>query len=251
AQQRVSVEICQQMADYLLLGEARGAVNAPALTPEQLAVLRPWLLLGRRCGLLLAQTAGAPIARVEIAYVGDLALRPTDAVRLEVVAGLLQPSLDGPVNAVNAALLASERGLKLLEQRAEKSQDYAALLRIEVTTASGARHSAAGTVFRGRPRLVEFDGYGVDFEPRGELLLTRHKDAPGVLGQVATFLGTHGINIGALHMGAPEEAGSGVIANLGEALALYQVSRALSNDELAALGKLAPIVQVLGITLDR
>ena len=63
AQQRVSVEICQQMADYLQTGEARGAVNAPALTPEQLTVLRPWLLLARRCGLLLAQTAGAPIAR--------------------------------------------------------------------------------------------------------------------------------------------------------------------------------------------
>src|SRR6185436_9265008 len=204
AQQRVSVEICQQMADYLQTGEARGAVNAPALTPEQLAVLRPWLLLARRCGLLLAQTAAAPVTRVEICYAGDLALRPTDAVRLEVVAGLLAPSLDGPVNAVNAALLAGERGLKVLETREEKGSEYAALLRVEVTTASGGRHSAAGAVFRGRPRLVEFDSYGVDFVPEGELLLTRHRDEPGVLGQVATFLGTKGINIGALHMGAPD-----------------------------------------------
>jgi D-3-phosphoglycerate dehydrogenase / 2-oxoglutarate reductase len=250
AQKRVSVEICQQMADYLLLGEARGAVNAPALSPEQLAVLRPWLLLARRCGLLLAQTAGAPVARVEIGYFGELALRPTDAVRLEIVAGLLQPSLDGPVNAVNAALIAAERGLRVLEQKGEGASEYTALLRLQVTTSSGVSHAVAGTVFRGQPRLVEFDGYGVDLVPHGDLLLTRHRDAPGVLGQVATFLGSHGINIGALHMGAPEDAGAGVIANLGEALALYQVSRALAPEELSALSTLRPIVQVIGISLD-
>lgn len=250
AQKRVSVEICQQMADYLLRGEARGAVNAPALSPEQLSVLRPWLLLGRRCGLLLAQIAGAPIARVEIGYVGDLALRPTDAVRLEVAAGLIAPSLDGPVNAVNAALLASERGLKLLETRQEKGSEYASLLRVEVTTSSGTRHAAAGTVFRGRPRLVEFDGYGVDLVPQGELLLTRHQDLPGVLGRVATFLGGLGINIGALHMGAPEEVGGGAVHTLGEALALYQVSRALTEDELAALRKLPLIVAALPLSFE-
>jgi D-3-phosphoglycerate dehydrogenase len=256
AQQRVSVEICQQMADYLQTGEARGAVNAPALTPEQLAVLRPWLLLARRCGLLLAQTAAAPVARAEIVYAGDLALRPTDAVRLEVVAGLLAPSLDGPVNAVNAALLAGERGLRVLETREEKGSEYAALLRVEVTTAAGGRHSAAGAVFRGRPRLVEFDGYGVDFVPEGELLLTRHRDEPGVLGQVATFLGAKGINIGALHMGAPDAlaAGAGAaVAAAGskrEALALYQVSRALTASELDALRTLQPIAGALGVSLE-
>jgi len=250
AQQRVSVEICQQMADYLQHGEARGAVNAPALTPDQLAVLRPWLLLARRCGLLLSQTAGAPIARVEIGYVGELSLRPTDAVRLEVVAGVLAPSLDGPVNTVNAALLAAERGLKLLETREEKGSEYAALLTVEVTTSAGGRHSAAGTVSHGRPRLVQFDGYGVDFVPQGELLLTRHRDEPGVLGQVATFLGEKGINIGALHMGAPEDAGGGVITNLGEALALYSISRALTVSELNALRTLPAIATALGVSLE-
>jgi D-3-phosphoglycerate dehydrogenase len=250
AQKRVSVEICQQMADYLLHGEARGAVNAPALTPEQLAVLRPWLLLARRCGLLIAQAAGAPIARVEVDYVGDLALRPTEAVRLEIVAGLLAPSLEGPVNAVNAALLAGERGLKLLEQREETGSEYTALLRIEATSATGARHSAAGTVSHGRPRLVEFEGFGIDLVPQGELLLTRHRDEPGVLGQVATFLGSLGVNIGALHMGAPEAGARGVISDLGQALAIYQVNRALTADELAALRELRPIAHAQGLSLD-
>jgi D-3-phosphoglycerate dehydrogenase len=243
AQKRVSVEIAQQMADYLLAGEARGAVNAPALTPDQLAVLRPWLSLARRCGLLLAQTAGAPIARVELGYVGQLALRPTDAVKLEAVAGLLQPSLDGPVNAVNAGLLASERGLKVLEQKEEQGSEYTALLKLAITTASGGTHSAAGTVFRGEPRLVLFDGFGVDFVPRGELLLTRHTDAPGVLAQVAGYLGGRGINIGGLHMGAPQPGET-------RALALYGISRALTDTELEDLATLPPIAVAQSLSLE-
>jgi D-3-phosphoglycerate dehydrogenase len=243
AQKRVSVEIAQQMADYLLQGEARGAVNAPALTPDQLAVLRPWLALARRCGLLLAQTAVTPIARVEIGYVGNLALRPTDAVKLEVVAGLLQPSLDGPVNAVNAGLLAAERGLKVLEEKEEQGSEYTALLRLAVTTASGGTHSAAGTVFRGEPRLVLFDGFGVDFVPKGELLLTRHTDAPGVLAQVAGYLGGRNINIGGLHMGAPPAGDT-------RALALYGISRALTDTELQDLETMPPIAVAQSLSLD-
>ncbi|MHC5210607.1 MAG: phosphoglycerate dehydrogenase [Planctomycetota bacterium] len=243
AQKRVSLEIAQQMADYLLKGEARSAVNAPALTPDQLAVLRPWLSLGRRCGLLLAQTAGEPIARVEIDYVGNLALRPTDAVKLEVIAGLLQPSLDGPVNAVNAGLLATERGLKVLEEKEEQGSEYAALLKIVITTASGSTHSAAGTVFRGEPRLVLFDGFGVDFVPKGDFLLTRHTDAPGVLAQVAGYLGGRNINIAGLHMGAPPEGRR-------RALALYGISRALTDTELEDLALLPPIAVAQSLSLD-
>jgi len=243
AQKRVSVEICQQLIDFLQRGEARGAVNAPLLSPEALEVLRPYITLGQRCGLLLAQEAGPAPGAVRIRYCGDLAQRPVDAVRLAVLAGLLAPSLDGPVNVVNAGLLAAERGMTVLEERELAGSGYASLLRVSVTAADGSEHTVAGTAFRGQPRLVEFAGFGVDFVPQGELLLTRHRDAPGVLGLVASWLGARGINIGGLHMGAP---GSG----RGEhALALYQISRPLGADELGELRKLAPIVSAQGLSL--
>ncbi len=242
ATQRVSVEIAQQMVDWLLHGEARGAVNAPALSPDQLAVLRPWLSLARRGGLLLAQMAGAPIARVELGYVGELSRRPTVALRTEALAGLLAPSLDGPVNAVNAPLLAAERGLKVLEESEESGSEFTSLLKISVTTADGRTHWLAGTVFRGQPRLVLCDGFGVDLVPQGQMLLTRHQDAPGVLGQVASYLGRIGVNIGGLHMGSPEQGGA-------QALALYVISRALTADELAELTRLPPIAQALSLEL--
>ncbi len=262
AQKRVSVEICQQLIDFLQRGEARGAVNAPLLSPEALAVLRPYITLGQRCGLLLGLTAGPAAGAVRIRYCGDLAQRPVDAVRLAVLSGLLTPALDGPVNVVNAGLLAAERGLSVVEEREPAGSEYASLLRVSVTAADGSEHAVAGTAFRGQPRLVEFAGFGVDFVPQGELLLTRHRDAPGVLGLVASWLGTHGINIGGLHMGAPRSApdgvrpastspatGTGQGNRPGEALALYQLDRALGPDELDELTRLPPIVSARGLSL--
>ena len=71
-----------------------------------------------------------------------------------------------------------------------------------------------------------------------------------------TFLGAKGINIGALHMGAPDAlaagAGAAVVAagSKHEALALYQVSRALTASELDALRTLQPIAGALGVSLE-
>ncbi len=224
AQLRVSVEIAEQMRDYLLHGEARCALNAPTIAAEHLVKLRPWLALARRCGLILAQTADDPLVRAEITYVGELNDQDTDPLRIGVMAGLLAPALDGPVNVVNAPLLAKERGLAVLEEHDPTGVEFTSLLRVVATTAAGVKHRVAGTVFRGQPRLVRFGGFFVDFVPQGEMLMTRHSNAPGVLGLVATYLGQRGVNIGGLHMGnAADEQQL--------ALALYQLDRPLTSDE--------------------
>ena len=242
AQQRVSTEIAKQMADYLLHDEARCAVNAATVSSELLNVLRPYLSLARRSGLLLAQVADSPVTRVEISYSGELLERPLDPLRVAALTGLLAPALDGPVNAVNAEALAAERGLQVLEERTAESGDYASLLKLRVFTQDGAKHSLAGTLFRGEARLVRFEGFGIDVLPDGHMLLTRHHDAPGVLGQVTTLLGAAGVNIGGLHMCAPRHEGD-------TALALYELDRPLAKNELDALMVLEPLVEARPITL--
>jgi D-3-phosphoglycerate dehydrogenase len=243
AQQRVSTEIARQMADYLLRDEARCAVNAPSVAPEELALLRPWMTFARRGGLMLAQVADTPVVRVEIAYRGELSDMGTDPVRTEAVAGVLSPSMDGPVNAVNAAALAEERGLAVLEERHDSTgMASAATLELRATTQDGTQHTVTGTVQDGQPRLTAFDGYRVDFVPAGPLLLTRHNDEPGVLAQVATTLGDAGVNIGGLHMSARRN-------DTTSALALYELSRPLESAELASLEALAKIVAARTVEL--
>ncbi len=241
AQVRVSTEIAKQMADYLLHDEGRCSVNAPSVSPEDLATLRPYMALGERAGLMLAQVANDPIVRVEVSYRGDLAERNTNPVKLAVLAGILSPALETPVNAVNAEMVAAERGLQLLEENSREPTDFTSLLKLHVLTKSGNEHSLAGTVYRGRPRLVRFEGFGVDFVPEGCLLLTRHHDAPGVLGTVATWLGTQGVNIGGLQMASSENGDA--------AMALYGINRPLTVDELSELSAQPRIISSRTLSL--
>src|SRR4030042_240669 len=53
AQENVSIAIAQQIVDYLTLGEARNAVNMPAVSPDILPFLRPYLRLGEQLGSFL------------------------------------------------------------------------------------------------------------------------------------------------------------------------------------------------------
>jgi D-3-phosphoglycerate dehydrogenase len=244
AQQRVSTEIAQQMIDFLLHGEARCAVNAPTVSAEEMAVLRPYTQLARRAALMLSQTSEGPIQRVEIIYRGELARQATAPVRLAVISGLLAPSLDGPVNDVNAEALATERCLHVLEEHDLSSDLVGTSIEIRGATTDGKTHSVAGTVFAGQPRLTQFEGFGVDFVPQGNLLLTQHSDAPGVLGQLATWLGDREINIGGLHMGAPREDTSS-----DSALALFALTRPLEKEELVALTDLSCIISARSIVL--
>jgi len=242
AQERVATEIARQMVAYLVRDEAHNALNAPALAADALAALRPWITLARRCGSLLGQVAGSPPARVDIVYGGQLLGHDTEAIRRAVVAGLLSPSLDAPVNVVNAPLVAEERGVEIFERRDEHPERYADVLRLEVTGADGSRTRVAGAVYRGQPRLLTLDGFGLDAVPEGEMLLTEHHDRPGVLGLVASWLGERGVNIEALHMGAP-------LPGRDLALALYQLGRALDDVEVTELEGLPPIVRAQAIHL--
>ena len=243
AQKRVSTEIAQQMADYLLRDEARCALNAPAVPSEEMALLRPYVSLARRLGLMLAQVADKPLQRLEIEYIGRVAEMGTGPLRVAAIAGVLAPSLDGPVNAVNAEMLAAERGLKVLEaHEPDGRSDFASLLKIHAYEADDTVHMAAGSVFRGEPRLAVFEGFVVDFAPRGHLLMTRHDDSPGVLGQVATWLGDRGVNIGGMHMAPSRKADE-------PALALFRVDRALTAEEEKSLTEIPAIRRASSLTL--
>jgi D-3-phosphoglycerate dehydrogenase len=65
----------------------------------------------------------------------------------------------------------------------------------------------SGTVLRDKPYIVDVDGYWVTFEPAGSLLLTFHRDRPGMIGRVGTLLGAADVNISSMQVGrlAPRE----------------------------------------------
>ena len=66
----------------------------------------------------------------------------------------------------------------------------------------GERHSAAGTVLGHKHgRMVQLDDYVLDAIPEGPMIITFHRDEPGVVGQIGTVIGSAGCNISRMQIG--------------------------------------------------
>jgi hypothetical protein len=58
-----------------------------------------------------------------------------------------------------------------------------------------------GSVLQGEPYIVGINEHWVDFPATGNLLLSFHRDRPGIIGRVGTILGQSDINISFMHVG--------------------------------------------------
>ncbi len=240
AQVAAGVAIARQVADLLETGESVNAVNLPRIAPEILHHLRPYLHLGRRLGRLLAALAPSPLQGVEVSLCGRAAELDPHPVALEVLVGLLERQLSLPVNRVNAAVLARRQGIGLSESRVADSGEYIALLRVAGRYAEGAT-TLAGTLLSDRyPRLVRIDEYEIETVLAGTLLITRHKDQPGVVGSLGTLLGEDHVNISRMQVGG---------AGDDEAMAVIAISAKLGPERLAQIERIPAIRKVYQVDL--
>jgi D-3-phosphoglycerate dehydrogenase len=82
---------------------------------------------------------------------------------------------------------------------------------IKLHTSDGERW-AEGTVFEpNSPRLVSVRGVPVEAPLAGTLLIIENNDQPGVIGEVGTILGSHGVNIANFALGRNESGAIGVV----------------------------------------
>jgi D-3-phosphoglycerate dehydrogenase / 2-oxoglutarate reductase len=210
AQEQVGTLIAQQVRDYLAEGLIRNAVNMPALSGEQYKRLRPYLDLGERLGMLVAQAAPSPtFTQIRIRYAGEPAELGSHVVRSAVLVGAMNFALEQKVNMVNAAQAATARGLTVEETTRPKSvdgQERGFPNTVEVSIkAAGKDLTVEGTVGQdGTPRILLIDGIKLETPLECTLLLTRNRDVPGVIGQVGTTLGNLGVNIATFALGRRE-----------------------------------------------
>jgi D-3-phosphoglycerate dehydrogenase len=190
-----------------LAGETpRYAVNAPFVAPESWAVIAPYLTLARQMAALAMQLILEPVRSYDVEYCGELAEVDTQPIRLAVLQGLLSANSAERITPVNAPLIARERGMRISERSCHESESYAGLLVLKVHTADSVREFR-GSVLRGEPYIVQADGYWVNFVAGGNLLITYHRDRPGMIGTVGTVLGKADVNISGMYVGrlAPRE----------------------------------------------
>ena len=201
AQERVGLEMAQQVLIALRGLTPTYAVNAPGAGPAMAPRLRPYVELGRRLAILARQMVVDPFDAISLTYAGEIASGECAPIRTAALAGILEAVTDQRVNAVNADVVARERGLTVREERTPSSDPWASVVEVAIGTARGAAIlQLSGSTAHGRPHLVRIDDFAIDAELAGRIIVTRHQDRPGIVGSVGSLLADAGVNISSLEL---------------------------------------------------
>jgi D-3-phosphoglycerate dehydrogenase len=241
AQERVAVDVAEQILDVLNGEPARWAVNAPMIDPETYTYLAPYVPVAQKAAALAVQLTQAQLGDVEVDYAGDIAQHDLTPLKAAVVSGLLAKITEEHVNVVNADLIAERRGLRVTQMTSPSHDIYANV--ITVTLGSGKETTrVSGTVAHDGAHIISIDGYWVDVPPsEGYLLLCENKDRPGMIGAVGTLMGEMGVNISYMNVGRHEKSGVALmVLALDDPLDADQLER-VSNVEGIISARLAQL----------
>jgi D-3-phosphoglycerate dehydrogenase len=241
AQEAIGIQLARQVREFLKLGVVQNAVNVASLTHEEYVQLSPFIDLAGRLGSFLSQAAPRNIESIHLSYSGGLAEGKTDLIRNAAIAGLLSQSEH--VNRINAATIAQERGIRIVEEKKESIRGGAAsVLSITLHDSTGSTKGSATVLHGDHPRLLAFDGMDIEAPLDGSLLVCRNLDVPGVIGNIGTVLGQQGVNIANFALGRERNRERDSAEPL-KALSVVQVDEPVGSHVLEALAKIPNLLQ--------
>jgi len=249
AQEAVGVQIAQQVKEYLKHGVIQNAVNVPSVSAEEYSAMQPYIVLAERMGAFLAQVSEGSLEEISIRYSGHIAEWKTELIRNAAIEGILNQAIEEKANLVNAATIARDRGLRVLEAHKAKASSGGAgsVLSILLKTASQ-EHMVKGAVLHGEaPRLLHVDGIDVEAPLERNLIYLRNRDVPGVIGKVGTILGEESINIADFSLG--RRAAEKDCDHPREAIAVVHVDGAVPDVVLTRLRGIAAVETAKAVRL--
>ncbi|HTR44208.1 MAG TPA: phosphoglycerate dehydrogenase [Thermodesulfovibrionales bacterium] len=241
AQENVAIAVAEQVADYLVNGVIRNAVNFPSVPSEQISRLKPYLTLAETLGAFATQVFEGAVTEITIEYRGEASELNTAPVTIALLKGFLTPILEETVNFVNAPIIAKERGIEVREMKSAEAGDYQSAIILRVKS-DGKENFLVGTLLSRRdPRIVKINNFPVEIFPEGTMLFIYNNDKPGVIGNIGSFLGKCGINIARMHFGR-ETAG-------GMAISVVSIDAPITQEQLGEMKKLPNILSLKVVNL--
>jgi D-3-phosphoglycerate dehydrogenase len=205
AQQAVSVVAAESVLMYLRGEGIRGAVNAGGLRVDLDPLQTRFVDLSRRMAQLISPMCTRGIADVTIELVGKPIHAASGTIERTILVNLLKGHLDVPLNIINVAGVARQRGITL---RAVTLDEAASGLQLSLvikgppgsvdggTDPQDHTRRIVGRVMDDlRPRVTEINGYHMDMVPAGTMLLLQNEDRPGMIGLVGTEMANANVNI--------------------------------------------------------
>ncbi|PRO66976.1 phosphoglycerate dehydrogenase [Alkalicoccus urumqiensis] len=241
AQQNVAESVSQEVLDYLQGNPAPHALNLPYLDQDAFEKFSPFTSLTKTLGAIASQLFKEPAGQVEISYAGEISHQETGLFSRSLLAGFFRHRIDDYVNEVNAGVIAKERDVEVSEKHESESKGYANFVKVKVTGESSSLEVHGTYSSEIGPRVVQINGFQLDFSPAKHTFYVRHHDRPGVIGKVGQLLGTHGVNIATMQVGRKEEGG--------EAIMLLSTDKECGDDVLQAFSEIDEIAHVTSIEL--
>lgn len=200
SQEQIALQAAQAALEASRGSSYPNALNLPVKETEIPKNVRAYLELTQKLGFFCAQANKGAITSVELSVEGEISQYANSLITFALV-GALKPSLDDGINYVNAQFLTKERGIETHIKTKETSSAYKNLVTITLVTAQESL-SVSGTVFdENIIKLTNVNGFAIDIEPKGKMILFKNTDVPGVIGNVGNTLAKHNINISDFRLG--------------------------------------------------
>jgi len=239
SQQNIAIQAAENAIQAAKNIAYPNALNLPIKESELPDFLRPYLELIQKMGHLAAQVTRSNIKSIKITTRGEVS-DYIDSLTTFATVGILTESLGAKVNYVNAEFVAEDRNIKILKEKAVNTSGLNNKVTIKLVTDSG-EFSISGTVFGEQAqRIINIDGYELDLEPKGSLILFRNTDVPGVIGEVGRIVSENGFNIADFRLGRD---------NKSHALAIVNIDGNINKKVLEELSNLEACISVTHVNI--
>ena len=237
AQEMASITTAKDVIAVLENQSPKNAVNMPVIAPEIMEKLSPFLKLCEGMGRFAIQLVEGRVEEIGIVYCGKLrGMKELGLLTNTVLKSVLSPILLNTINVINSAIVARDRGIKVAQGEREDSEEFSSMILLTIKTDSESIE-LKGVLFGDiQPRIIGIDGYPVDIAPAGNILLIRHEDRPGIIGNIATTLGHHNINIGSMHVGRKRVGEAQIMA--------VNIDQDINEETLTSVGLINGVLRV-------
>lgn len=210
------------------------ALNLPIKEGEVESWAESYFELAQRIAFMAAQLNKGVIDSIKIGATGEIK-KYLDSLKAFAAVGALREAVGEQVNYVNALFLANERGIEIHGEEESIQTPYKNRISVRVTTNKDTI-VVCGTVFdEDTHRIIDINGFDMDINPKGKMILLKNSDVPGVIGDVGTLLGRNNVNIADFRLGRDKNS---------QALAVIIVDETVNKEVLEKLAALPAALSV-------
>ncbi|MFA6137515.1 MAG: phosphoglycerate dehydrogenase [Sulfurimonas sp.] len=210
------------------------AMNLPIDESKIPPFVKPFLEMGQKIGFLASQINKSQIIAVKVSGQGEIS-KYVDSLSTFVAVGAMSETSGDTINYVNAEFIAKEKGIKIESEALNDSSVFKNLITVKLTTSEGTTTISA-TIFDDHVhRIVAIDGFDIEVALKGNMILFKNSDVPGVIGSIGSTLAKHNVNIADFSLARNNQA---------QALAVILVDNAVDDVTLSELANLEACISV-------